>query len=129
MVLSSFSHPQKLACWALARRLIALDATFTDEEHACLQRMLDEMELDEDAHEPADSGDLEGLLAPFATHDDRTKLLLELMILALVDEDYSPLEDDLLAQIVDHFQMSGDLLDRIAAWVRADPEARGPWPQ
>ena len=111
--LSSFTRPQKLACWALARRLIALDGQFTDGEHARLQRITDEMGLDSGADQPPDQAELAELLAAFEDHDRRRELLRQLMILAHADQDYSPVEDDLLSRIMACFGMDQDVLAEI----------------
>ncbi len=114
MFLTEFTGPQKEAFLVLAKEVVWADEQLVPQEEALLSLMKREMELDSEAELP----DIpwEETLPTFDSRRVRVSVLLELLGLALSDEDYHEKERALIETVAKSFDISGEDLQEMENW-------------
>ncbi len=117
MYLKDLSPDCKKSFLALARLLIAADGVFASEELAMLDDVAFEMGV---APDSGTTGDIvEDLCEAVQRPEARAQMLLELVSLAHIDDEYSTEERKLLREISQQWGVDAITLIRIETWAES----------
>jgi len=113
---------QKEAFLKMANEFAAVDKTLDKEEKNLLQFIVDEMIVNEESlylreligEKPENK---ENLLNKFDTSSAKKTVILQLIILGYVDNDFCHKENDYINEIAQKFDIEQDEIDKMKAWV------------
>lgn len=115
MYLNRLSMEEKGAFYAIAHALAASDNGVSTKEQAILDSVLGEMQISR----PEKLAPVSEALTVFQLEEHKRIVLLELMLIALVDDDFAAAEQRLLSQVVDAFALSESHVERAATWAES----------
>lgn len=115
MYLNRLTNGEKVAFYSLAHAVAAAHEGVSLEEKALLEAALHEMKISQ----PPQVLSVAEAISLFESDETRRIALLELMLIATVDEDFDEAEQVVMAQIVEGFKFSESHIERSAAWAES----------
>ncbi|PLW80584.1 hypothetical protein C0585_01805 [Candidatus Woesearchaeota archaeon] len=116
MFLFQLNLPEKMAFIYLAKKMVTVDDGIVDDyERHLLDIMSNEMQISVNDHSIV--FDLEKLASEFQSEFSRKICLVELLSLALVNEDYNQKQKDLLLGLCNFFDISKNNFSELESWV------------
>jgi len=115
MYLNRLSESEKIAFYSLAHSIAASHEGISLEELALLDSILGEMQI----AKPAAILPIAEALKAFESEEHKRLALLELMLIALVDDDFAEAEQRVFNQAVSAFQLGEHHVERAASWAES----------
>ncbi len=117
MYLKDLMQGEKFAFYAVIKKLVFIDGTFSDEEQALVNGFLEEMQLEESQIREIGFEDAVDMIS-YSSPSTRRKVFIELVGVALCDEVFDVSERDFLNNISRKFGISEEEKGRIIQTVR-----------
>lgn len=115
MFLKKLNEEQQIAFIAIAMKIIGADGHLDPQERRMVEAMRIEMGLFHEAKLP--SGNIEELAKPFDTHWAQVTVLLEGLLLAYSDNDFSGNEQKILRALALIWGISEEEANELEKWV------------
>lgn len=115
MYLNRLAEDQKLAFYSLANAVANAQDGVSSAESALLSAAANEMQF----QPPARLLTIEDAIKRFSTDESRKIALLELMLMAMVDDDFSDAERQVIEQALNAFNFSENHVERAATWAES----------
>ncbi|MCX9157902.1 hypothetical protein OPU71_17395 [Niveibacterium sp. 24ML] len=115
MYLNRLAESEKVAFYSLAHAIAASHDGISFEEQALLDSILSEMQI----ALPGAILPIADALKAFQSDEHKRLVLLELMLIALVDDDFADAEKRVLSQAASEFQLGDHLVERAASWAES----------
>jgi hypothetical protein len=115
MYLNMLKHEEKSAFYSLAHALAVSHEGISEAEHNVLNSTLQEMGISK----PAQLLDVKEACTVFVSNASKRIALLELLLIALVDDDFADDEETMVSKIVDYFGFDASNIDRAASWAES----------
>lgn len=115
MYLNRLTNGEKVAFYALARAVAVAHEGISLEEKALLEAALHEMKIPQ----PQQILSVSEAISRFESDETRRIALLELMLIAMVDEDFDDAEQAVVAEVIQGFNFTENHIERAAAWAES----------
>ncbi len=113
MFLNFFSNEEKSAFWNLANEMIAKDGKITEEE----LDLLDTYKLELGEFEKLSFSQKIVVEDVFKSTQKQKILLLELLGLALADNDFDEAEKKMISDLAEKFRIKNETVDKLISWI------------
>lgn len=115
MYLNMLNEDEKSAFYSLAHALAASHEGISEAEHHVLNSALQEMGIPK----PPQLLGIKEACSAFLSNASKKVALLELLLIALVDEDFADDEETMVSEMVDYFGFDASKIDRAASWAES----------
>lgn len=115
MYLNRLTDGEKVAFYSLAHAVATAHEGISLEEKALLEAALHEMKIPQ----PQRILSAPEAISRFESDDTRRIALLELMLIAMVDEDFDDAEQAVVAEVIKGFNFTENHIERAAAWAES----------
>lgn len=115
MYLNRLTNGEKVAFYSLAHAVAAAHEGISLEEKALLEAALHEMKIPQ----PQQVLSIAEAVSSFESDETRRIALLELMLIATVDDDFDEAEQAVMAQVVEGFSFNENYIERAVAWAES----------
>ena len=116
MLLQTFGKDEKLAFAELAKTMIAVDGVFDHRELQMYKDICIEMGIEEDNVRKDKNEKVEDLISIFSTKNAQLFAILELLSIALIDENYVIQEKNLIGKLSRIINIEEDQLLKMQKW-------------
>lgn len=116
MLLQTFEKDEKLAFAELAKIMIAVDGVFDHRELQMYKDICIEMGIEEDNVRKVENKKVEDLISIFSTKNAQLFAILELLSIALIDENYVIQEKNLIGKLSRTVNIEKDQLLKMQEW-------------
>lgn len=115
MYLNRLTNGEKVAFYSLAYAVATAHEGISLEEKALLEASLHEMKIDQ----PQQILPVADAVGRFESDETRRIVLLELMLIAMVDDDFDDAEQAVMSEVMSGFNFSENHIERAAAWAES----------
>lgn len=112
MYLNKLSDIEKNAFFSVAQAMAAAHEGVSVLEEAILNAALGEMQI----QRPEKIQPLSDALNQFQSEDSKRLVLLELMLIAMVDDDFAEAEQSVIEEVIETFKLTESHVERAATW-------------
>jgi uncharacterized tellurite resistance protein B-like protein len=113
--LNRLINSEKVAFYSLAHAVATAHEGISLEEKALLEASLHEMKIDQ----PQQILSITEAVSRFESDETRRIALLELMLIAMVDDDFDDAEQAIISEVMNSFNFSESHIERAAAWAES----------
>lgn len=115
MYLNRLEDDEKLAFYSLANAVASAQDGISTAESKLLSAAVNEMQIEP----PAQLLTIDEAIEKLSTDESRKIALLELMLMAMVDDDFSDAERHVIEQALNAFNFSENHVERAASWAES----------
>lgn len=118
MFLNRLSLAEKEAFLLLSHHIARIDLNFCDKEQSLINKYCMEMQMDDVEYE-FETFDLAATLSVFTQESHKKIALLEIMALVYSDGDLHAAEEQIINQMVEHFELNPNLAIVYKEWAKS----------
>ncbi|MBK1679435.1 hypothetical protein [Rhodocyclus tenuis] len=115
MYLNRLTNGEKVAFYSLAHAVAAAHEGISLEEKALLEATLHEMKIPQ----PQQILSVAEAVSRFESDETRRIALLELMLIAMIDDDFDDAEQTVMSEVLKGFNFNENHVERAAAWAES----------